>query len=122
MLFKKKAKEVTYVDIGNEHWVTVPIEVGKYIDSLKLEYKALEREYKALEREYKAIEFKTKCLEEELKVIKPMVAEATFKQAMTADCINCKYVAISSWDEKILCCIKNNVCEDFVSGKGENHD
>ena len=109
MLFKKKAEEeVTLVDIGNGRWVTVPIEVGKYIDSLK--------------REYKALEFKTKCLEEELNVIKPMVAEATFKQAMTTDCINCKYVAISSWDEKILCCIKNNVCEDFVPGKGENHD
>ena len=115
MLFKKKAKEVTRVDIGNEHWVTVPIEVGKYIDSLK-------REYKALEREYKALEIKTKCLEEELNVIKPMVAEATFKQAMTTDCINCKYVAISSWDEKILCCIKNNVCEDFVPREGDIYD
>ena len=108
MLFKKKAKEVTCVDIGNEHWVTVPIEVGKYIDSLK--------------REYKALEIKTKCLEEELNVIKPMVAEATFKQAMTTDCINCKYVAISSWDKRILCCMKDNVCEDFVPEKGEKGD
>ena len=109
MLFKKKAEEeVTFVDIGNGHRIIVPMEVGKYIDSLK--------------REYKAIEFKTKCLEEELNVIKPMVAEATFKQAMTTDCINCKYVAISSWDKRILCCMKDNVCEDFVPEKGENHD
>lgn len=109
MIFnRRKEEEVTLVGIGDGSWVTAPMEVGKYIDSLKLENTNLKR----------TIEL----LKEELNVIKPMIAEATFKQAMTTDCINCKYVAISSRDERILCCMKDNVCDDFIPREGESDD
>lgn len=108
MIFNRKLEEACIVDVGNGNCFTVPREVSEYINSLK--------------KESIELRYKTKCLEEELKVIKPMVAEATFKQAMTTDCINCKYVAISSWDDRILCCMKDNVCEDFMPSKGEKDD
>lgn len=108
MIFKRKVEEVCIVDIGDGNCFMVPREVSTYIDSLILEKSSLK--------------YRNRCLEAELKEIKPIVNAATFKQAMTGDCVNCKYVALSSWDDRILCCMKDNVCEDFVPMKGENDD
>ena len=101
MIFnRRKAEEVTLVDIGNENWVSVPMEVGEYIDSLK--------------RENEGLKFKTERLEKELGAIKPIVANPTLTQAVSKYCYNCKYVVKSSWNNQVLRCMKDSVCEDFV--------
>lgn len=103
MLFKRKVKEVCVVDIGDGNCFTIPREVDEYIKSLILEKSSLKH--------------RNRRLEEDLKEIKPIVNEATFKQAMTGDCVNCKYVMLSSLDGSVLCCMKDNVCEDFMPRK-----
>lgn len=100
MLFRKKIKDVCLVDISNGYFVTTTMEVGKYIESLRLENKNLKH--------------MVESLNEELMDVKKFTTNATFKQAMSKDCINCKYVMASSWDDRILCCIKDNVCDDFT--------
>ena len=108
MIFNRRnAHEVFSVNIGNGRWVGVPIEVSDYIDSLR--------------RKNDDLRYKIKCLEEELVAVKPVVANPTFKQAVSKDCSYCKYVLRSRWNGDILGCMKDNVCEDFVK-KEEGND
>lgn len=101
MIFnRRKEHEVFSVNIGNGRWVNSPLEVADYIDSLR--------------RENDDLRYKIKCLEEELIAVKPIVANPTFKQAVSKDCACCKYVISSTWNGNILGCMKDNVCEDFV--------
>ena len=100
MIFNRRNEEVFSVNIGNGRWVSVPIEVSDYIDLLK--------------KKNMDLEHKIKCLEGELIAVKPVVANPTFKQAVSKDCSRCKYVLNSRWNGDILGCMKDNVCEDFV--------
>lgn len=99
MIFNRR-NESELVNIGNGRWVHSPLEVSDYIDSLR--------------RENDDLRYKVKCLEGELIAVKPVVANPTFKQAVSKDCLCCKYALSSTWNGDILGCIKDNVCEDFV--------
>lgn len=100
MIFNRRNEEVFSVNIGNGRWVSVPIKVSDYINSLR--------------RENDDLKYKVNCLEGELIAVKPVVAKSTFKQAVSRDCSCCKYALNSTWNGDILGCIKDNVCEDFV--------
>ena len=108
MIFnRRKSEDVVLVNIGNGRWVSVPMEVSEYIDSLR--------------RENDDLRYKINCLEGELVAVKPVVANPTFKQAVSKNCTYCKYVLRSRWNGDILGCMKDNVCEDFVK-KEEGND
>ena len=52
-------------------------------------------------------------LERELKAIKPIVERKEYKPAISEDCYNCIYVVKSPFNNNILGCRKDNVCEDY---------
>ena len=52
-------------------------------------------------------------LRHELESPKPIVKSEHYKPALSTDCGDCKYVVRSPWNNSIIGCRKQNVCEDF---------
>lgn len=61
------------------------------------------------------LECENKDLKEELAKIKPVIETSGFKPAVTDKCDQCKYAYYSDYDNELLGCCKDAVCEDFES-------
>ena len=66
-----------------------------------------------LKREIRDLKHTRIELEKELKAIKPIVERKEYKPAISQDCYNCVYVVKSPFNNNILGCRKDNVCENY---------
>ena len=73
-----------------------------------------------LRKQIYELEFSYHKLENELNAIKPIVTHEKYKPAISSDCRKCKNLVKSTWNHEVLGCIKDNVCDDFVSEEIEN--
>lgn len=49
----------------------------------------------------------------EVKAIKPILDHKDFKPAVSRECADCKLVVKSPWNNEVLGCRKDNLCDDF---------
>lgn len=59
-------------------------------------------------------EFELSKVRHELEAVKPIVKSNKYRQAISIDCGDCKYVVRSPYSKDIIGCCKDNVCEDFT--------
>ena len=71
-----------------------------------------------LQKKIRDVEDEKSKLEKELKSIKPIIQSERYKPAISTDCGDCKYCVRSPWNNEIIGCRKDIVCNDFIQ-KGE---
>ena len=54
-------------------------------------------------------------LRHELDTIKPIIETGKLEPAVSAYCKNCRFAIKSSWNNHILGCCRNSVCNGFMS-------
>jgi hypothetical protein len=59
------------------------------------------------------LEVKNRKLQDELDAIKPIIETGKLTPAVSAKCRDCKFVVKSRWNNQIIGCCKDSVCEDF---------
>lgn len=72
-----------------------------------------EKKYFDLKAKYLDLELKNKKLEVELQQVKPIIESGKLEPAVSMYCADCRYCVRSPWNNAILGCCKNSVCEDF---------
>ena len=88
--------------------VALPPDGGKYfMDDETLKY------INKLREELDNVKFEKIKLEKELKAIKPVIENKKLKPAISAHCLDCKFVVKSNWNGNILGCKKDCVCDSF---------
>ena len=91
-------KETCRVFVNGIQFNVEPL-LGKFIEQLKEENHELKHELAVKSNE--------------LYRIKPILERNDFKPAISTDCANCKYVVKNTWNNDVLGCRKDNVCDDF---------
>lgn len=56
----------------------------------------------------------------ELETIKPALKTVDLKHAVSKYCSQCKYAVMSRWNNDVIGCCKDCVCEDFAGKEKEN--
>lgn len=82
-------------------------------DKLMDENRGLIREVSHYECKARRLEEENAKLKDELEKIKPVFATPGFKPAVSIRCENCRFAYFSDYDDTLLGCCKNVVCEDF---------
>lgn len=96
MFDKNKNKIALYIDSTPYY---VDREVLDYVDDLRIKLIAVKQD-------------KERIIQE-LVSIKPIVEDKRLKPLISQNCSRCKYAVRSTWNEQILKCCKDCVCEDF---------
>ena len=71
------------------------------------------REVSVYECKARSLEEENAKLKEELEKIKPVFATPGFKPAVSIRCENCRFAYFSDYDDTLLGCCKDVVCENF---------
>lgn len=61
---------------------------------------------------------KNQKLRLELDTIKPVIKSGKLSEAVSSNCVKCKYVIRSTWNHDILGCCKDSVCSDYIPKEG----
>ena len=90
-------------------------ELERRVKELREMNDALNKERYHCEYKMRKLEDQNESLKKELEMIKPVFETPGFKPAVSMRCENCNYAYFSDYDDTLLGCCKDVVCEDFES-------
>lgn len=98
-MFGKKKENTYYIPIENG---VLSVDKATYDYIMKLRQEATDAKHEKIK------------VEAELSVIKPIIESKQYEPAISSDCDLCKFVVRSVWNNDIIGCRKNSVCEDYA--------
>lgn len=83
------------------------------------ELKALREEIMRLKQELDTYKLKNSKLTAELESLKPILNTPNLKPAVSSRCRYCKFAVINRYNNSLVGCMKDCVCEDFEEDKND---